>query len=119
LVIVAAFQVADVIWRGADPYGGRLWRLKVIVCNDGSTDDLEGAPRALSTRNRPLASGERRRGGARGDRRLVPILNEDDVYLPERIVASKGFDESIRRTTPGGTSCYLAAGDAGLRVRRR
>jgi glycosyltransferase involved in cell wall biosynthesis len=93
-VIVAAYEVADVIGEALDSLRRQtVAPLEVIVCNDGSTDDLEGA---LEPYRREIVLLHKENGGeasaknaaareASGD--FVLILDADDVYLPERIAA--------------------------------
>ena len=67
--------------------------LEVIVCDDGSTDDLAGALapyrqsiRLLRKENGGVASALNcALGAARGD--YIAILNADDVYAPTRVEA--------------------------------
>jgi glycosyltransferase involved in cell wall biosynthesis len=67
--------------------------LEVIVCNDGSTDDLEGA---LAPCRREIVLLHQENGGDAAAKKaaacetagdFVLILDADDVYLPERIAA--------------------------------
>jgi glycosyltransferase involved in cell wall biosynthesis len=93
-VIVAAYNVADVIGEALDSIRRQsLAPLEVIVCDDGSTDDLE---RALEPYREEIVFLHKENGGeasaknaaaraAKGD--FVLILDADDVYLPNRIAA--------------------------------
>ena len=93
-VIVAAYQVADVIGEALDSIRGQTVRpLEVIVCDDGSTDHLE---RALEPYRDQITLLRKANGGeasaknaaaaaASGD--FVVILDADDVYLPDRLAA--------------------------------
>ena len=93
-VIVAAYEVADVIADALDSLRRQtVAPLEVIVCNDGSTDDLElalepyrGEIVLLHKENGGEASAKNAAAReATGD--FVLILDADDVYLPERIGA--------------------------------
>jgi hypothetical protein len=93
-VIVAAYNVADVIGDALESLGNQtVPPLEIIVCDDGSTDDLDGALdpyRELITLVRKENGGEASAKNAaakvaRGD--FVVILDADDVYLPGRLAA--------------------------------
>ena len=93
-VIVAAYQVADVISNALDSIRSQtLQPLEVIVCDDGSTDDLETA---LAPYGDAIVLLRKENGGeasaknaasraASGD--FVAILDADDVYRPEYLAA--------------------------------
>jgi hypothetical protein len=93
-VVVAAYQVADVIGDALDSVLAQtLSPLEVIVCDDGSTDDLE---RALEPYRERIAVTRKDNGGessaknaaarlANGD--FIAILDADDRYLPRRLEA--------------------------------
>jgi hypothetical protein len=93
-VLVAAYQVADVIGEALDSIRRQtLPALEVIVCDDGSTDGLEdalapyrGEIELLRKENGGEASAKNAAAArARGD--FVAILDADDVYEPERLEA--------------------------------
>lgn len=93
-VIVAAYQVASVISEALDSIRCQtLQPLEVIVCDDGSTDDLETA---LIPYRDEIVLLRKENGGeasaknaaaraAKGD--FVAILDADDVYRPEYLSA--------------------------------
>ena len=93
-VIIAAYQAASVIGEAIESALGQTRPpLEVVVCDDGSTDDIEGA---LRTYREQITLIRKANGGeasaknaaaraAAGD--FVVILDADDVFLPERIEA--------------------------------
>jgi glycosyltransferase involved in cell wall biosynthesis len=93
-VVVAAYNVADTIGEALDSVRRQTVRpLEVIVCDDGSTDDLD---QALAPYGGEIELLRKENGGeasaknaairaATGD--FVAILDADDVYLPERLAA--------------------------------
>jgi glycosyltransferase involved in cell wall biosynthesis len=93
-VIVAAYQAAATIGAALDSaFSQTLPPDEVVVCDDGSTDDLEAALRPYRER---IVLIRKQNGGeasaknaaaraASGD--LVVILDADDVFLPERLEA--------------------------------
>jgi glycosyltransferase involved in cell wall biosynthesis len=93
-VIIAAYQAADVIGEALASLAAQTVRpLEVIVCDDGSTDDLESA---LGPFRSDIVFVPKSHGGeasaknaaaavARGD--FLLILDADDVYLPRRVEA--------------------------------
>ena len=93
-VIVPAYQAAATIGAALDSaFAQTLAPLEVIVCDDGSTDDLDAALRPyldrivlLRQENRGEAAAKNTAArAARGD--FVVILDADDVFLPERLQA--------------------------------
>ena len=93
-VIIAAYNAADVIADALESLRRQtVAPLEVVVCDDGSTDDLD---RALEPYRGEIALVRKENGGeasaknaaaraARGD--FVLILDADDVYLPRRVEA--------------------------------
>ena len=93
-VVVAAYQVADVIGEALDSIRSQtLSPLEVIVCDDGSTDDLA---QALAPYRDEIVLLQKENGGeasaknaaaavARAD--FVAILDADDVYLDRNLEA--------------------------------
>jgi Glycosyl transferase family 2 len=89
---VAAYQVADLIGETLESaLAQTLPALEIIVCDDGSTDDLD---RALAPYHNAIRLIRKQNGGvmsaynaivraARGD--FVVITDPDDVFEPERI----------------------------------
>jgi glycosyltransferase involved in cell wall biosynthesis len=93
-VIVAAYQVADVIGDALESIRRQtLPPHEVIVCDDGSSDNLEDALADyrdeivfLSKENGGEASAKNAAAAAAtGD--FVAILDADDVYMPDRLAA--------------------------------
>jgi GT2 family glycosyltransferase len=93
-VIIAAYQAAHLV---GDAVSSALDQTRpaheVIVCDDGSTDDIEGALAPYrdrivliqqENRGEPAAKNAAARA-ASGD--FVAILDADDVYLPQRLEA--------------------------------
>jgi hypothetical protein len=93
-VIVAAYQVADVIGEALESIRRQtLSPLEVVVCDDGSTDDLD---HALAPYRDEIVLLRKENGGeasaknaaaaaAKGE--FVAILDADDVYLPQNLEA--------------------------------
>jgi cellulose synthase/poly-beta-1,6-N-acetylglucosamine synthase-like glycosyltransferase len=100
-VIVAAYQVADVIGDALRSIQQQsLQPLEVIVCDDGSTDDLG---RALAPFRGAITLVQKENGGeasaknaaaaaAQGD--FLAILDADDVYFPRRLEAFSELAQS-------------------------
>ncbi|MEP6909247.1 MAG: glycosyltransferase [Actinomycetota bacterium] len=93
-VVVAAYNVAGFVAEAvASALGQTRPPREVIVCDDGSEDDLESAlelfrKRIVLLRKENGGEGSAKNAGARaasGD--FVAILDADDVYLPERLAA--------------------------------
>jgi Glycosyl transferase family 2 len=93
-VIIAAYEAADYVGDAvASALDQTVAAHEVIVCDDGSTDDIEGALEPFGDRvtllRRPHGGeGAAKNAAARaanGD--FVVILDADDVYMPERIEA--------------------------------
>jgi glycosyltransferase involved in cell wall biosynthesis len=122
-VVVAAYQVADLIREALDSIRQQtVAPLEVIVCDDGSTDELEDA---LSPYRDEIALLRKEHGGeasaknvaafaARGD--FVVILDADDLYLPGRLEALTGLAQARPDLDILTTDAYLVAN--GQRVRR-
>jgi hypothetical protein len=122
-VIIAAYQAADFIGDAVESALAQTFPpTEVIVCDDGSTDDLPGAlapygeaVKLLRKENGGEASAKNMAASAAsGD--FVAILDADDVYLPERLEALAEL--SVRRPDLDilTTDCLVVAG--GRIVRR-
>jgi hypothetical protein len=122
-VVVAAYQVANLIGEALDSIREQtVAPLEVIVCDDGSTDELE---EALSAHSDEIVLLRKEHGGeasaknagafaARGD--FVVILDADDVYLPTRLEALTALARARPDLDILTTDAYLVAN--GRRVRR-
>jgi hypothetical protein len=93
-VIIAAYQVADVIGDALDSIRKQtLAPLEVIVCDDGSTDDLEQAlvpyrDEIVLVRKENGGEGSAKNAAAAvASGEFVAILDADDVYSAERLEA--------------------------------
>jgi glycosyltransferase involved in cell wall biosynthesis len=122
-VIVAAYQVADVIGEALDSLRQQtLLPLEVIVCDDGSTDRLE---RALEPYRDEIKFVRKENGGeasakntaaaeAGGD--FVAILDADDLYMPNRLAELSELAQARPDLDILTTDAYLVVGEQ--RVRR-
>jgi hypothetical protein len=88
-VVITAYQAADTISEAiASALGQTAPPLEVIVCDDGSTDDLEGAVAPfgegiiLLRDQNAGAAAARNRGLARATGEFVAFLDSDDAWLP-------------------------------------
>jgi glycosyltransferase involved in cell wall biosynthesis len=122
-VIVAAYQVADVVADALESIRRQTappW--EVIVCDDGSTDALEDvlAPyRDEIVFVRIGHGGEaaaKNAAAARASGDFVVILDADDVYLPERLEALAELANARPDLDILTTDAYLVVD--GRRVRR-
>jgi hypothetical protein len=115
-ILVAAYQVADVIGEALESAFAQTHpALEVIVSDDGSTDDLEGAlephrERIVLTRKEHGGEGAAKNIAARlAHGEYVVILDADDRYLPGRLEALA----HLARTRPDldllTTDAYLEA----------
>lgn len=93
-VIVAAHQAAHVIGNALESaLSQRPAPMEVVVCDDGSTDDLERAlapflGRITLLRQDNRGEGSAKNAAARAARsEFVVLLDADDVYLPGRLAA--------------------------------
>ena len=93
-VVIAAYQAASTIAQAIDSALAQTYPpVEVIVCDDGSTDDLavallpfHGRIECIRQDNRGEAAAKNTAAKrARGD--FVAILDADDVYLPGRLEA--------------------------------
>ena len=93
-VLIAAYQVADCIGEAIDSaLGQTLAPLEVVVCDDGSTDDLQQVlagygDRIVVVRQENGGEASAKNAAARAAQsEWVAILDADDVYLPTRLEA--------------------------------
>jgi glycosyltransferase involved in cell wall biosynthesis len=93
-IIIAAYQAAGFIGTAVESaLAQTLAPLEVIVCDDGSTDDLDDAlalyrDRLVLVRQENRGEGAAKNAAARmasGD--FIAMLDADDVYLPNRLEA--------------------------------
>ena len=122
-VLIAAYQVADCVAEAvASALGQTEPPHEVVVCDDGSTDDLGAAlspftDRILLVRQDHGGEAAAKNAAARaasGD--FVAILDADDVYLPERLAALGRLAAERPDLDILTTDAYLEA--AGRVVRR-
>lgn len=93
-VLITAYQVADYVGNAvASALSQTKPPHEVVVCDDGSTDDIEGALAPfrdeivlLRQENRGVASA-RNRAAAAASGDFLAILDADDTYLPDRLAA--------------------------------
>jgi glycosyltransferase involved in cell wall biosynthesis len=93
-VIIAAFQAADSVGAAVESALSQTLRpLEVIVCDDGSTDEIE---RALRPYRDKIVFLRKEHGGAASAKNaaaraasgdFVAVLDADDIYLPEYLEA--------------------------------
>lgn len=93
-IIIAAYQVADVIGDALESIRSQTCRpLEVIVCDDGSRDHLDAAlepyrDEIVLLRKENGGEGSAKNAAARAARGdFVVILDADDVYMPGRLEA--------------------------------
>jgi GT2 family glycosyltransferase len=121
-VIVAAYNVADVIGDALESIQAQtVAPLEVIVCDDGSTDDLARAVEpyrdAIVLRRRPnggeAAAKNTAAAAATGD--FVAILDADDVYFPTRLEALSALAQARPDLDILTTDGFLSVGDQIIR----
>jgi hypothetical protein len=122
-VIVAAYQVADVVSDALESIRRQtVPPLEVIVCDDGSTDALADA---LAPYRDEIVFVRKGHGGeasaknaaaARASGDFVVILDADDVYLPDRLEALTELASARPDLDLLTTDAYLVVD--GRRVRR-
>ena len=93
-VLIAAYNAAEFVGEAvASALGQTRPPLEVIVCDDGSTDDLDVAlepfrRRILLIRQENAGEAAAKNAAAqKASGNLLAILDADDVYLPERLEA--------------------------------
>ncbi len=121
-VVVAAYQVADLIGDGIESILDQtLPALEVIVVDDGSSDDLEDTVQRFGNR---IAYLKRAHGGAAaamntgvhaatGD--YVVFIGADDVFAPERLEALAELAMSRPDLDVLTTDAYVAVGNTPFR----
>jgi len=97
-VVIAAYNVADVIGDALDSaFAQTLPAREVIVCDDGSTDDLDSAlapyrDRIVFMRKENGGEASAKNVAARAaSGEFVAILDADDTYLPGRLEGLAAF----------------------------
>jgi hypothetical protein len=121
-VVIAAYNAADVIGNAINSVLAQtLAPHEIIVCNDGSTDELHNALAIFDDRIKVI---EQENGGeasakntgiraARGD--FVAILDPDDVYLPRRLQALAELSQRRPDLDLLTTDAYLTVRDTYVR----
>jgi glycosyltransferase involved in cell wall biosynthesis len=121
-VIIAAYNVANVIGDALESVEAQtVAPLEVIVCDDGSTDDLT---RVLEPYRDTIVLLRRQNGGeaaakntaaaaATGD--FVAILDADDVYFPNRLKALSALAQARPDLDILTTDGFLSVGDRIIR----
>lgn len=97
-VIIAAYQAASTLGEAIESVLAQsVAPLDIVVCDDGSTDDIEGAVAPYRSRITLLRKANGGEGSAKnmaareaaGD--FVVILDADDTFLPGRLEAIAGL----------------------------
>jgi Glycosyl transferase family 2 len=93
-VVIAAYNVAGFVGEAvASALGQTRPPSEVVVCDDGSEDDIEGAlrpflDRIVLLRQKNAGEAAAKNAGARvASADFVAFLDADDVYLPDRLEA--------------------------------
>jgi hypothetical protein len=93
-VLIAAYQAAHVIGEAIESaLGQTVAPHQIVVCDDGSTDDLDAALAPYRDRITLVRQPNRGEAAAKNaaasvaSAEFIAILDADDVYLPERIRA--------------------------------
>jgi Glycosyl transferase family 2 len=93
-VIIAAYQAAHIIGEAIESaLSQTLVPHEIVVCDDGSTDDLDAALAPYRDRITLVRQANRGEAAAKNaaarvaSAEFIAILDADDVYLPERIQA--------------------------------
>jgi hypothetical protein len=91
-VVIAAYQAAEFVGDAvASALEQSVPPREVIVCDDGSTDDIAGALEPYRDRIQFLRQENRGEAGAKNaaaraaSGEFISILDADDLYLPERL----------------------------------
>jgi glycosyltransferase involved in cell wall biosynthesis len=122
-IVIPAFQAAQTIGAAlASAVAQTRPALEILVCDDGSTDDLE---RALGPWRDGVVLLRKENGGAASARNLgtraargefVAFLDADDTYEPRRLEALAGLAAARPDLDLLATDAYLEAG--GRRIGR-
>jgi glycosyltransferase involved in cell wall biosynthesis len=122
-VVIAAYQAAGSVREAvASALEQTVAPQEVIVCDDGSTDDIEGAlepyrDRIVFLRRKHGGEGAAKNSAVReASGEFVVILDADDAYLPERIGALGEGAAARPDLDILTTDAYLEVG--GRRIRR-
>jgi glycosyltransferase involved in cell wall biosynthesis len=122
-IIVAAYESAGVIQDALrSAFSQTVPPLELIVCDDGSTDELENAlvpyrDRITFLRNEHGGEASAKNTAARAARGdFVAILDADDVFLPQRLEALGELADARPDLDILTTDAYLEV--AGRRLRR-
>lgn len=94
-VVIAAYDAADTIAEALDSLLAQtVQAAEIVVCDDGSPDDLAGAlapfrDRITLVRQQHAGEGAAKNNGARHvtDGDFIVFLDADDTFLPERLEA--------------------------------
>lgn len=114
-VIIAAYQAADVVGEAvASALCQTHPPVEVIVCDDGSTDDLEGALRpfrddiVLIRKEHGGEGSAKNAAASAASGEFVAILDADDVYFPTRLEALADLASARPDLDILTTDAYLA-----------
>ncbi|HET9730974.1 MAG TPA: glycosyltransferase [Acidimicrobiia bacterium] len=121
-VVIAAYQAAHVIGDAvASALGQTRPPLEIIICNDGSTDDLHAALTPYADRvmiiDQPNMgeAGAKNRAAAAASGDLIAFLDADDVFLPRRLEAVSALAAAHRGHDLFTTDAYLVVDRARVR----
>ena len=118
-VIIPVWNRAHVIGAALDsvvtqPLPGPDWSLEVILADDGSTDDLDGALRPYDGRIRLIrhernagAAAARNTGIAAATGDYLAFLDSDDVWMPNKLATQIKFMQ-VNGSSASCTACLLA-----------
>jgi GT2 family glycosyltransferase len=113
-IAVAAYQAAGTIDEAlASAFAQTFPPLEVIVCDDGSTDDLDGVlepwrDRIVLLRRPHRGTGAAKDAATRAARgEFVVLLDADDAFLPERLEAIAELAHARPDLDVIGTDAYI------------